>query len=96
MKSNCCNVSLKVLSATEGTAHYECEKCGKACDVQLVAMSPEDFLKVINYHENLINYHKNLWGEAFKEIMTLKLTIKRLMEENAALKKPPHDNEVSK
>ena len=30
--SDCCNAPLKIISADEGTSHYECEKCGKSCN----------------------------------------------------------------
>lgn len=36
-KSNCCKAPLGVVCGedlgTEGTCHFECEKCGKPCDL---------------------------------------------------------------
>ena len=31
-KSDCCQAEVKVISADEGTSHWECEKCGKSCN----------------------------------------------------------------
>lgn len=33
-KSNCCNALVKIVGGDEGTNHYECTKCGKACDLE--------------------------------------------------------------
>lgn len=32
-KSNCHDAPIRVCSSDEGTGHYECVKCGEACDV---------------------------------------------------------------
>lgn len=32
-KSKCCEAPVKVVGGSEGTNHYECTKCGKACDL---------------------------------------------------------------
>lgn len=31
--SNCCKSDIMVVSGDEGTSHYECIKCKKACDI---------------------------------------------------------------
>ena len=32
--SSCCKAGVKVVSGDEGTSHYECLACQKACDVE--------------------------------------------------------------
>lgn len=31
-KSNCCGADVEIISADEGTSHWECMKCGKSCN----------------------------------------------------------------
>lgn len=36
IQSTCCHAEIEVYSAHEGTSHYVCLKCRRACDTQIV------------------------------------------------------------
>lgn len=40
--SNCCQSTFHVEGGEEGTNHYECDKCGNACNVSFPQSIPED------------------------------------------------------